>query len=48
MFSRSQMTITITISEEELKYLNRMDFPDDPSELERDIHEAIYLAWARI
>ena len=35
-------------TEEELKYLNRMDFPDDPSELERDIHEAIYLAWARI
>jgi len=46
--NKNAMTISITIQEDELKYLDRIDFPDDPTELERDIHEAIYLAWARV
>lgn len=46
--NKSEMTLSITIQEDELKYLDRIDFPDDPTELERDIHEAIYLAWARV
>ena len=46
--NKNEMTLSITIQEDELKYLDRIDFPDDPTELERDIHEAIYLAWARV
>lgn len=46
--NKDEVVLSITISKDELKYLDRKDFPDDPSELERDIHEAIYLAWVRV
>lgn len=40
--------VMIHIDKSELKYLDMKEFPKDPKELTYAIHEAIYLAYARI